>query len=84
MSGLGAWLFQGLAAYWIILAGRFIQGIGAAGAFPIVLPLIGDMFKNEEDVSSSLGIVETSNTMGKVLSPIIGSASQWCYGISLF
>ncbi|MBJ6362255.1 MFS transporter [Paenibacillus sp. MAHUQ-46] len=74
VSGLGAWWFQGFTAYWIILAGRFIQGIGAAGAFPIVLPLIGDMFQNEEDVSSSLGIVETSNTMGKVLSPIVGSA----------
>src|SRR4051812_6965051 len=59
--------------YWIILIGRALQGVGAAGAFPIVMPLIGDMFNTDEEVSSSLGIIETSNTLGKVLSPILGS-----------
>lgn len=59
--------------YWIILVGRALQGVGAAGAFPIVLPLVGDMFKSDEDVSSSLGVIETSNTLGKVLSPILGA-----------
>jgi MFS transporter, ACDE family, multidrug resistance protein len=59
--------------YWIILIGRALQGAGAAGAFPIVMPLIGDMFKTDEEVSSSLGLIETSNTLGKVLSPILGS-----------
>lgn len=74
ISGSGAWLMDGMAAYWVILAGRFVQGIGAAGAFPIVIPLVGDMFQSEEEVTSGLGIVETSNTFGKVLSPILGSA----------
>ncbi|OCA90802.1 MFS transporter [Bacillus sp. FJAT-27225] len=60
-------------AYWIILAGRALQGVGAAGAFPIVLPLVGDLFKNDDDVSSTLGMIETSNTLGKVLSPVLGS-----------
>lgn len=73
VSGLGAWLLEG-GAYWTILGGRFIQGIGAAGAFPIVLPLVGDMFKSEDEVSSSLGMIETSNTFGKVVSPVLGSA----------
>jgi MFS transporter, ACDE family, multidrug resistance protein len=59
--------------YSIILIGRALQGVGAAGAFPIVLPLVGDMFKSDEEVSSSLGLIETSNTLGKVLSPILGS-----------
>ena len=27
--------------YWIILIGRALQGVGAAGAFPIVMPLVG-------------------------------------------
>ncbi|ANE48122.1 MFS transporter [Paenibacillus swuensis] len=77
-AGLGG-LVSGLASWWIdepyamILAGRVLQGIGAAGAAPIVLPLIGDLFKREKDVSQGLGIVETSNTLGKVLSPILGS-----------
>ena len=59
--------------YWIILIGRALQGLGASGAFPIVMPLVGDMFKTDEEVSSSLGLIETSNTLGKVLSPILGA-----------
>ncbi|QNK58671.1 MFS transporter [Paenibacillus sp. PAMC21692] len=73
ISGLGAWLLS-TGAYWTILAGRFVQGIGAAGAFPIVLPIVGDMFKSDDEVSNSLGIIETSNTFGKVVSPVLGSA----------
>lgn len=71
ISGWAAWKLE--SAYWIILAGRALQGVGAAGAFPIVLPLVGDMFKNEDDVSTCLGLIETSNTFGKVLSPIFGA-----------
>jgi ACDE family multidrug resistance protein len=59
--------------YGMILGARLLQGLGAAGSFPVVLPLVGDLFKREEDVSSGLGLVETSNTFGKVLSPILGS-----------
>lgn len=73
ISGLAAWLMDS-HVYITILGGRLIQGIGAAGAFPIVLPLVGDMFKSEEEVSSGLGMIETSNTFGKVLSPILGAA----------
>ncbi|WP_379159943.1 MFS transporter [Paenibacillus sp. sgz5001063] len=68
-----AWFLEGAVAYWVILAGRFIQGIGAAGAFPIVIPFVGDLFKDEKEVSKGLGVVETSNTFGKVLSPILGA-----------
>lgn len=71
ISGFAAWKMD--HTYWIILIGRSLQGVGAAGAFPIVLPLVGDMFKNEDDVSSTLGLIETSNTFGKVLSPILGA-----------
>ncbi|MDQ0352488.1 ACDE family multidrug resistance protein [Alkalibacillus filiformis] len=57
-----------------ILVGRVFQGIGAAGALPIILPLVGDLYKNDDEKASScLGLVETSNTFGKVLSPIIGA-----------
>ncbi len=71
ICGFAAWKIQN--SYWIILAGRALQGIGAAGAFPIVLPLVGDMFKKEEEISSTLGIIETANTLGKVLSPVLGA-----------
>lgn len=70
---LAAWLMKGVSAYWVIIAGRLLQGIGAAGAFPIVIPFVGDLFKDEAEVSKSLGIIETSNTFGKVLSPILGA-----------
>lgn len=60
--------------YPFLLAGRILQGIGAAGAAPVVMPLVGDLFKHREQVSEGLGLIETSNTFGKVLSPIIGSA----------
>lgn len=71
VSGFAAWKLND--AYWVILIGRSLQGVGAAGAFPIVLPLVGDMFKSDDDISSTLGLIETSNTFGKVLSPILGA-----------
>lgn len=60
-------------AFPFILCGRILQGIGASGAMPIVFPLIGDMFHREEEASETLGLIETSNTVGKVLSPILGA-----------
>ena len=59
--------------YAMILAGRVLQGIGSAGAAPIVMPFIGDLFQNDEEVSAGLGDIETANTAGKVLSPIFGA-----------
>ena len=72
ISGLAAWLITN--SFWIIVVGRLIQGIGASGAFPVVIPTVGDMFKEDADVSKGLGIIETSNTFGKVVSPILGAA----------
>lgn len=71
IAGFAAWKMD--KAYGVILMGRILQGIGAAGAAPIVLPLVGDIFKDDAESSSMLGVVETSNTLGKVLSPIIGA-----------
>ncbi|MBB6454803.1 ACDE family multidrug resistance protein [Salirhabdus euzebyi] len=71
ISAFAAWKLDN--PYMIILVGRLLQGIGAAGAFPVVIPTVGDLFKEEEKVSQGLGIIETSNTFGKVLSPILGA-----------
>ncbi|MEH7118684.1 MFS transporter [Neobacillus vireti] len=71
-------LLAGAAAAWFsnaytwILAGRIMQGIGAAGTAPIAMALAGDLFKGGEQ-SKVLGLVEASNGFGKVISPIIGS-----------
>ncbi len=71
ISAAGAWFFSN--SYVWIMFGRLLQGIGASGAFPVVLPLIGDLFKEKEETSHALGVIETSNTVGKVLSPIAGA-----------
>lgn len=71
VSALASWKMDD--PFTMIIIGRVLQGIGSAGAFPVVLPLVGDMFKKDEDVSTALGLTETANTVGKVLSPIIGA-----------
>lgn len=70
LAGFGAAAWP--HAYVWILIGRILQGIGAAGTAPIAMALTGDLFKGSEQ-SRVLGIVEASNGLGKVLSPIIGA-----------
>ncbi|MFC0272546.1 MFS transporter [Metabacillus herbersteinensis] len=70
ISGLSAWLMEN--SYIMILIGRIVQGIGAAGTAPIAMALIGDLYSGEQE-SKALGIIESSNGAGKILSPIIGS-----------
>ncbi len=71
IAGFAAWKMEN--AFTVILLGRVLQGIGASGAMPIVLPFIGDLFQREKDASATLGVIETANTGGKVLSPILGA-----------
>ncbi len=71
VSGWASWKMED--PYIMILLGRVLQGIGSAGAAPVVMPLIGDMFNDDEQISAGLGLTETANTAGKVLSPIIGA-----------
>ncbi|WP_141432715.1 MFS transporter [Bacillus sp. 03113] len=70
ISGLAAWLMEN--SYLIIIIGRVIQGIGAAGTSPIAMALIGDIYSGAEE-SKALGINESSNGIGKIISPIVGS-----------
>ena len=58
--------------YWLLITGRIIQGIGAAGTAPIAMALVSDLYKKEER-SQALGVIESSNAFGKVISPILGS-----------
>ncbi|MGE7779744.1 MFS transporter [Peribacillus sp. NPDC097264] len=72
IAGFASWKMD--SPYTWIIIGRILQGIGASGASPIILPLVGDLYKDDDEkTSSTLGIIETSNTFGKVLSPILGS-----------
>lgn len=73
IAGFASWRLDD-PFLWITI-GRVLQGMGAAGATPIILPLVGDLYKDDDaKASSCLGIIETSNTFGKVLSPILGAA----------
>jgi len=60
-------------AFPLVLAGRVVQGIGAAGTAPVAMAMAGDIFQSSER-ARALGILEAANGMGKVLSPILGSA----------
>ncbi|MCH1626370.1 MFS transporter [Ferdinandcohnia quinoae] len=70
VAGLASAWFDN--AYFWIMAGRIMQGLGAAGTAPIAMALTGDLFKGAKQ-SKVLGLVEASNGFGKVISPIIGS-----------
>ncbi len=72
IAALGA-IILNQHSYPVILTGRILQGIGAAGTAPIAMALCGDLFSGKER-SRALGAIESSNGLGKVLSPIIGSA----------
>ncbi len=62
---------EGIFSY--VLAGRVLQGIGAAGMSPIAMALVGDIFTTEER-AKALGTIEFTNIVGKVISPILGAA----------
>ncbi len=60
--------------YWLILAARVIQGVGAAGTGPIATAVAGDMFQSQER-TRAVGILEASNGFGKVISPVLGAGA---------
>ncbi|MDF9409094.1 MFS transporter [Pelotomaculum isophthalicicum JI] len=66
-------IFLKQQAFSVILAGRILQGAGAAGTAPIAMALCSDLFQGNER-SRSLGAIESSNGLGKVISPVLGSA----------
>jgi ACDE family multidrug resistance protein len=55
----------------MIMIGRVLQGLGAAGTAPIAMALAGDIFQGGAR-SKALGLIEASNGLGKVLSPVLG------------
>lgn len=58
--------------FWGIMLGRIIQGIGAGGTYQLAMAMTGDMFKAQKR-TFALGLLEASNGLGKVVSPILGS-----------
>jgi ACDE family multidrug resistance protein len=71
LAGLAA-VFGQKSAYFLIMVGRIIQGIGAAGTAPLAMALAGDLYRDKAR-SKVLGFLEAANGLGKVVSPILGS-----------
>jgi ACDE family multidrug resistance protein len=69
--------------YYMIIAGRIVQGIGAGGTGPIAMALVSDIFKGNER-SKALGVIEAANGFGKVISPIVGALVAMIIWYALF
>ncbi|EKP93722.1 MFS transporter [Thermaerobacter subterraneus] len=75
LGGLAAGLAPLFARdpYGWILAGRVLQGLSAGGMYQVALAAAGDMFQGGAR-TRAMGILEASNGLGKIASPILGSA----------
>ncbi len=81
ISGVAAALLA--HPYYVLLAGRVLQGIGAGGTAPIAMALVSDIFTSQER-SKALGTIEAANGLGKVASPILGAALGMIIWYALF
>lgn len=70
LAGIASMLMKN--PFWGIMAGRIIQGIGAGGTYQLAMAMTGDIFQTQERVMA-LGLLEASNGLGKVVSPILGA-----------
>lgn len=70
---VAAALFLGSGAFGLLMVGRVVQGLGAAGTANIAMALAGDLYSGAAR-GQSLGVLEAANGLGKVLSPILGAA----------
>ena len=61
-------------SYPYIFAARIIQGIGAGGTYQIAMVLASDLYADAER-SRALGLLESWNGVGKVISPIAGATA---------
>ena len=68
-----AGVFLGSGAFGLLMVGRVIQGLGAAGTANIGLALAGDLYSGAAR-GQAMGVLEASNGFGKVASPILGAA----------
>lgn len=76
--GIGG-LLAGLAAitvkrsFNLLLIARVIQGIGAGGTYQLAMALVGDVVQSSGR-AQALGMLEASNGLGKVISPLAGAS----------
>lgn len=72
LAGIFAIIFMEKSFPYLIAA-RVLQGIGAGGTYQLSMALVGDLIQSTER-SQVLGLLEASNGIGKVISPLAGAA----------
>ncbi|WP_231699445.1 MFS transporter [Limnochorda pilosa] len=70
LAGLSAVLAD--EPFALILGARVLQGVGAGGTYQLAMTLAGDLLPGGRR-AKALGLLETSNGAGKVVSPLLGS-----------
>lgn len=71
-AGIAAWLLEN--PYPWILTARVLQGIGGGGTYQLAMALTGDIYTGKER-SRAVGYLEAANGFGKVVAPLLGSAT---------
>ena len=69
---MAAWMLKN--PYPWILVARVVQGIGGGGTYQLAMALAGDIYTGKER-SRALGYLEAANGLGKVVAPLLGSAT---------
>lgn len=67
-AGIASWLDLDFS---MLLYARALQGLGGAATSPIAMVLAGDLFQGNER-TKAMGVLESANSFGKVLSPFLG------------
>ncbi|MGG3683397.1 MAG: MFS transporter [Bacillaceae bacterium] len=73
-------------AFWTLLAGRLVQGLGTGGISSLAMSLAGDMFTAEKR-DRALAVLEVFNGTAKVAAPILGALLAlvaWYFPFILF
>lgn len=69
LAALAGWWAE--APYPWLVAGRLLQGVGSSAPMQLTMAVAGDMFQSAER-AKAVGILETANGVGKVVSPLLG------------
>lgn len=67
------------AHYWILLAGRFLQGLGMSGPMVLAYVVIADQYPPEKQ-TQLLGILNALITVSMAFAPVIGSYVNYYFG----
>jgi DHA1 family bicyclomycin/chloramphenicol resistance-like MFS transporter len=84
LNGLGVFLFGSalcvfVESFWILLAGRFFQGIGIAGPAVLGFVVVADMYTLEKR-QRVMGLLNGVTTLAMACAPVVGSLVSLYFG----